>query len=346
MVGPPPPPNLAKPPVHELLFVEVIRTESAVTDPLLAAGPIATTQSPTARSLELADCVVMTVVPLDVVSFRLCVFGGVNFFEPLEPFELFRGKFAGDNVMPDTDSVDPLTAVTFPEAMAKLPNRLRMAPPGFFGGLPLPLRPAKPPPEPVRNWKLPPGARVGPLLDGKPRPCVHDPVALAGVTLMFCTAMVVLDVLDGVPVAFTQLPTVMELTASETVLENCVVAVQPTVVWPVLGFCTSMVEPAMAATLPEAGMGAFVGAAAPAAEATVVAATRAVAPVPRHRAQRRCAVLPLVGVCMWKSLISVSLPLLVLIEWCLIRYGARRWERAQRHGSPGRPRRARQWPTR
>jgi hypothetical protein len=283
MVGPPPPPNLVKPPVHELLFVEVMCTESAVTDPLLAAGPIATTQSPTARSFELADCVVMTVVLLDVVSFRFCVFGGVNFFEFFEPLELLCGKFPGDSVMPDTDSVAPLTAVTFPEATVKLPSRLRMAPPGFFGGPPLPLRPAKPWPEPVRNWKLPPpGTGTGPPLDWKPRPSVHDPVELAGVTLMFCTAMVVLDVFDGVPVAFTQLPTVMEATVSETVLENWVVEVQPTVVWPVLGFCTSMVEPEMAATLPEVGMGAFAGAAAPAAEATAVAATKAVTPVPRH----------------------------------------------------------------
>jgi hypothetical protein len=126
---------------------------------------------------------------------------------------------------------------------------------------------------------------------------VHDPVELACVTLMVSTAIVVFDFFDGVPVAVTQLPTVMELTASDTVLENCVVGVQLTVVWPVLGFCTSMLEPMIAATLPDAGMRAFTGSAAPAADATVVAATRAVAPVPRHRAQRR-RVLPLLGVCI------------------------------------------------
>ena len=87
-----------------------------------------------------------------------------------------------------------------------------------------------------------------------------------------------------------------------------------TVVWPVLGFCTSMLVPMIAATLPDAGTRALAGAAAPAAEATVVATTRAVAPVPRHLAQRRRTVLPLVGVCIWMFLISVSLPLLVSIE--------------------------------
>jgi hypothetical protein len=115
---------------------------------------------------------------------------------------------------------------------------------------------------------------------------------------MECVAMVVFDFFDGVPVAVTQLPTVMELTVSETVLENCVAGVQLTVVWPVPAFCTSMLEPVTAATLPETGMGALVGVAAPAAEATIVAATIAVVPVPRHRAQRRRVVVPLVRVCI------------------------------------------------
>jgi len=128
---------------------------------------------------------------------------------------------------------------------------------------------------------------------------VHDPVELACATVMCSAAMVVFDFFDGVPVVVTQLPTVMELTASETVLENCVVGVQLTVVWPVAGFCTSMLDPMIAATLPEVGMRAFAGAAAPAAAgATVAAATSAVAPVPRHVAQRRRAVGPLVGICI------------------------------------------------
>ena len=48
-------------------------------------------------------------------------------------------------------------------------------------------------------------------------------------------AMVVLDDLDGVPVTVTQSPAFKTLTASDTVFENCVVSVQLTVVWPVMG---------------------------------------------------------------------------------------------------------------
>jgi hypothetical protein len=134
-----------------LLLVDVMRTLSAVTDPLLAAGPKAMTQSPTARSLEVADCVADTVVLPDVVSFRFSGLGGVGFFESFDSFDVGRRKLPGESETPDTDRVEPLTAVTLPEAIVKFPSRLRMAAPGFFGGLPLPLRVAKPPPGPVRN---------------------------------------------------------------------------------------------------------------------------------------------------------------------------------------------------
>ena len=166
-VGPPPPPILAKPPVHMLLVVDVIRTESAVTEPLLAAGPTATTQSPTATSVDVADCVVATVVLPDVVNLRLWVFGGVNVFVFFDPLDLDRGKLPGEIVIPETDSVDPFTAVTFPDATAKSARRLPKALPGFFGGLPVPPRTAKPSPEPepVRNRKPPAGAGPRPPLN-------------------------------------------------------------------------------------------------------------------------------------------------------------------------------------
>ena len=117
---------------------------------------------------------------------------------------------------------------------------------------------------------------------------------------MLRAAIVVLDDFDGVPVTVTQSPAASELTDWETVFENCVEVVQLTVVWPVLGFCTSMLDAWSAATLPLAMPGAFVEVvAAPATEPIVVAATSAVAPVPRNRAQRRRLVLRLVSVCMW-----------------------------------------------
>ncbi len=60
--------------------VDVIRTVVAVTAPLVAAGPNALTQSPTARSVAAAVCVAPTVVVLVVVILRLSVLGVVGVF--------------------------------------------------------------------------------------------------------------------------------------------------------------------------------------------------------------------------------------------------------------------------
>ena len=84
---------------------------------------------------------------------------------------------------------------------------------------------------------------------------MHDPVEEAATTEMLRAAMVVFDDFEGVPVTVTQVPAASELTVSVTDLEKFVVDVQLTVVWPLLGFCTSMVEPDSAATLPVAPMG-------------------------------------------------------------------------------------------
>ncbi len=72
----------------------VIRTVLAVTDPLLAAGPKALTQSPTARSVDAAVCVALTVVVLDVVILSVSVFvlGAVGFFA----FEEELGRATGE----------------------------------------------------------------------------------------------------------------------------------------------------------------------------------------------------------------------------------------------------------
>jgi hypothetical protein len=60
--------------------VEVIRTVFAVTAPLLAAGPNALTQSPTARAEAAVLCVELTVVDFEVVMVRVSVLGVVGFF--------------------------------------------------------------------------------------------------------------------------------------------------------------------------------------------------------------------------------------------------------------------------
>ena len=279
-----------------------MRTVLAVTAPFVADGPTADTQSPTARSVDAADCVEDTVVDPDVVILRFSVFGvtALELFELLELAALPPAKLPGLMSMPDTETVDPLTPVTLPDAMAMEPapgNRLA-EPAGKLGRVPLelPVPPRRklkplPPPKPP----APPGAPPA-----VPR-LVHDPVDEAVSSVMLRAAIVVLDDFEGVPVTVTQSPAASALTDSDTVLENCVADVQLTVVWPVLAFCTSMLDAWSAATLPLAKPGAFTGVgvvAAPAAEPIAVAATSAVAPVPRNRVQRRRVVLRLVSVCM------------------------------------------------
>ena len=56
----------------------MIRTVVAVTAPLVAAGPKALTQSPTARSVDAAVWVALTVVELDVVILSVSVLGVVG----------------------------------------------------------------------------------------------------------------------------------------------------------------------------------------------------------------------------------------------------------------------------
>jgi hypothetical protein len=288
--------------------VEVIRTVVAVTAPLVAVGPKAVTQSPTARSVAAADCVAVNVVDPDVVILRFSVFGATTLeaFELLELLDLVR-KFAGERSTPDTETVDPLRPVTLPDAIAmdangpaSEPGNRRPEPTGKEGRVPpgLPVAPLRKP-GPANA----PPAGVPPL----PGPTEQDPVDEGLRTVMLRAAIVVLDDFDWVPVTVTHSPAASELTGWVTVFENCVEVVQLTVVWPVVGLCTSMLDAWRAATLPVATPGAFGEVvAAPATEPIARAATNAVAPVPRNCAQRRRLVLRLVSVCMW------SVPLLVL----------------------------------
>jgi hypothetical protein len=130
-----------------------MRTVVAVTAPLLAAGPKALTQSPTARSLAAAVWVVLTGVELEVVTLRVSVWGcvGLVFFELLEEFDLFAlGKLPGLRSKPETVSVVPWTAVTLPEAMARERSAVRKLPPA-----PPPGTEGRDPPPPFL-WKKPP----------------------------------------------------------------------------------------------------------------------------------------------------------------------------------------------
>ncbi len=254
-----------------------MRTVVAVTAPVDAAGPNALTQSPTARLVAAAGWVAETVVLLVVVILSFSVLGVAGFLVLELEFAVLP-KLPGEMSNPVTDKVDPLTAVTLPLAIAIVPAPANPWPDpdlnvGRVPPVPLsPLRRKKPPPPPPNP---PPPVALGP----RPNAPVHDPLDEAVETVMLRAAMVVFDDLEGVPVTVTQSPDVSELTAWVTVWEKVVDDVQLTAVCPEVGFCTSMVEPVMAATLPLAPMveGA---AAAPAAEPSVVAATSATAPPP------------------------------------------------------------------
>jgi hypothetical protein len=136
------------------------------------------------------------------------------------------------------------------------------------------------------------------------------------VTVMLRAAKVVFDVFDTVPVAVMQSPAASWPTVSVTTFENWVVPVQLTVVCVCCAaFCTSMLEPLMAATFPLASSGAFAGGAAPTAEAMAVAATRAAAPVPTTVAQRRRRVRRLLFVSIVCASRFLGGAVRVVVEW-------------------------------
>jgi hypothetical protein len=108
-----------------LALAELIRTVVAVTAPLVAAEPKALTQSPTARSVEAAVWVALTVVVLDVVTVSFSVLGVAGLLVLLELFDPLLEKLPSARVLPETLSVDPLTALTLPVTMDIDANCLR-----------------------------------------------------------------------------------------------------------------------------------------------------------------------------------------------------------------------------
>ena len=75
---------------------------------------------------------------------------------------------------------------------------------------------------------------------------------VAGWLTVTVFAVTTLDFLEVVPEAVTQSPTATEEDGTVTIWVNAVDVVQLTVVWPVCVFWTSMDEPVMAATEPDA----------------------------------------------------------------------------------------------
>jgi hypothetical protein len=215
------------------------------------------------------------VVNFEVVILSFCVLGvaGFDFEELLLPPSPL-------STMPVSEISLPLTEVTLPEAMVRLPGKFRPEPPpGKFGRPPPPLR-RKPPPPPGDDGDIPDERFV-------PR-AVQLPDDGAVVMVIERAAMVVLDFLDFVPVTVRQSVLLMELTVSLTTFENVVVAVQPTVVCPLV-LCTSMDVPLSDATLPTAEPKLEVTAPAAGARTTAAAMAQSATPVvpaAAHRLQR------------------------------------------------------------
>jgi hypothetical protein len=210
--------------------VDVIRTVVAVTAPVVLAGPNALTQSPTANAVEVVAWVSERVVVDPVVIFSFSVFSVGVFLAAL--LDLLVGALTvWLSTVPDSDTVDPESAVTLPLANVKLPPANRRAPeapeplPAPLGKLPLggvpvapPVRPANPP-----NPPAPPG------------PAAHVPDDVGLLIVMDRAATVVLDFFDGVPVTVRQSPTATAFRVSVAVSENVVLGVQLTAVCPSVG---------------------------------------------------------------------------------------------------------------
>jgi hypothetical protein len=184
----------------------VILTVEAVTAPVDPVFPIAVTQSPVASVEDVVDCVSDNVVILAMVtlSFTALVLGAfldLDLLVGLPPF----------TKMPDIDTDEPLTAVTLPLAIARLP-------PGNDPPPARPLPPLKPlggepplgidPPlggPPLPNDPPPPGNPPPPK---PPRlPAAHVPDDEGWLIVMERAVILVLDFLAGVPVTVRQSPT-------------------------------------------------------------------------------------------------------------------------------------------
>ena len=86
-----------------------MRTVVAVTEPLVAAGPNALTQSPTARSVAAALWVALTVVEPDVVTVSFWVLGVVGFLVfDVELDRPSRPKEPPESEIPETVRVEPV----------------------------------------------------------------------------------------------------------------------------------------------------------------------------------------------------------------------------------------------
>jgi hypothetical protein len=100
--------------------------------------------------------------------------------------------------------------------------------------------------------KLPPGPPSPPPPNpAPPNPLVQLPLTgVLMVTVVAVTVLVAAPPADGWPTTVTQLPTVRSADFADTVSVIAVEAVKVTVTCPLVGFCTSMLDPDTAAAVP------------------------------------------------------------------------------------------------
>jgi hypothetical protein len=174
------------------------------------------------------------------------------------PFAVFFGAERPAEEKPETVRDPELTAVTLPLAnpIFGTPRGRPEPPPGKLpplGGLPDPppgrFPPPGGPPDPPGN-PPPPDAPPDPLPAKPPRPPEHFPdVGWLTVTVLAVTA---LDFFEVLPVTVTQSPTATADAETSTIWLKVVDVVQVTVTCPESWFWTSIDDPVMAATDPEA----------------------------------------------------------------------------------------------
>jgi len=120
-----------------------------------------------------------------------------------------------------------------------------------------------------------PPKRPKPPVPAPPNPPVQVPVDEAELIDTDVALIAVEPFFGCCPLTVTQDPTDSALSEAVAVCEKVVVDVQLTAVWPVLGFCTCMLVPETAATVPVAAEKGAEVVAAPAADDTASAETAA-----------------------------------------------------------------------
>jgi hypothetical protein len=192
----------------------LIRTLVAATVPVESAVPCAVTHFPTFTDFEVV-----------VASVVMSVFESTVTVTVLVEFE--------PTCRAAITSADPETEPTVPLATA----------PGADG--PGPLGGPAPP-------GAPDGAPVGGCPSTGPPATPHVPSAWAAITSVVAVNDVAdADVLDGA-MAVTQSPARTAARVVSTMWVNLVARLHVTATWPVCGFCTCIVVPEIAATVPEA----------------------------------------------------------------------------------------------